>query len=191
MWYSAGSDARSDSCFVPGRKHLLGFRLTGNVTVKTLVAILPAAVLVVLALVAPGAVVRAEDDSGVRSAKAAAHASLIDRADIPDHPPRLPDSPAEPATRALPSAVRNTGRGEAIRKAKIEAERQAQDAASHAVRADVANRAAAGAAASAARSGNADERAAAGQARARAARGGVAPGSGTPDHPGPPGKNGK
>jgi hypothetical protein len=115
----------------------------------------------------------------VHSAKAAAHASLTERADVPDHPPKLPDGLPEAAQRALPDAALRK-KGDAVRRAKDEAQRGADDAA-HAARADVANKSAQGSAASAARSGNADERAAAGQARARAARAAA----GNPDHPGP------
>ena len=37
----------------PGRKDLLDFRLTGNVTMRTLLTTLPAAALLVVALIAP------------------------------------------------------------------------------------------------------------------------------------------
>jgi hypothetical protein len=143
---------------------------------------------VAAAVVATASVAAAslDDEGGVRSAKAAAHAALIDRADLPDHPPRLPDNLAEPPPRAVPGGRgHDDNRGQAIRKAKAEAQQQADDAA-HAARADVANRAAAGSAAAAARNGNnADERAAAGQARARAAH------ANKPDKPGPPDNPGK
>jgi hypothetical protein len=108
----------------------------------------------------------------VTNAKAAAHASLSARADVPDEPPRLPDRAAQPPGKVVPdSSLRR--KGDAVDRAKGQA---ASDAA-RAVREDVAKRSAQGSAASAAKSANADDHAAAGQARAKAAR------AGKPDHP--------
>jgi len=119
-----------------------------------------------------------EDLHRVTNAKAAAHASLSDRADVPDEPPRLPDRAAQPPVKVVPDAA-SRKKGDAIERARDQARQAASDAA-RAARADVANRSAQGAAASAAKSANADDHAAAGQARARAAR------AGKPDHPGMP-----
>jgi hypothetical protein len=122
-----------------------------------------------------------EDVHSATHAKAAAHASLSARADVPDEPPRLPDRAAQPPGKVVPDAAHRR-KGEAVDRAKDQA---ASDAA-RAVRADVAKRSAQGSAASAAKSANADDHAAAGQARAKAAR------AGKPDRPNmpvPPGLN--
>jgi hypothetical protein len=114
----------------------------------------------------------------VTNAKAAAHASLSARADVPDEPPRLPDRAAQPPGKVVPDAALKR-KGDVVDRAKDQARKAASDEA-RAVRADVANRSAQGTAASAAKSANADDHAAAGQARARAAR------AGKPDHPNMP-----
>jgi hypothetical protein len=140
-----------------------------------------------LAALAQTAVASQETDRGAGLAKAAAHASLIERADVPQQPPRLPDGVVEAPRQRAPGIVAGK-RAEAARKAQAEAQLQGEDAA-HAAHVEAANRAAQGSAASAARNANADEHAAAGQARAQAARARA----GKPDSPGnsgnAPGKN--
>jgi hypothetical protein len=100
--------------------------------------------------------------------KAAAHAALSDGADVPAHPPQLPESAADRARDALANTAFGKT-GQAQRRARTEArERAAADARS--AHADAANQAAQGSLAAAARGANADGRAAAAQARASAAK---------------------
>jgi hypothetical protein len=108
-----------------------------------------------------------ENARSAGSAKAAAHASLLERADVPREPPRLPDGLGQPPRRHGDNAPGKKAQAE--RKAEADAQEQVDNAA-HGARADAANRAAQGSAAAAAHNNDADERAAAGQARAAAAR---------------------
>jgi hypothetical protein len=108
---------------------------------------------------------RAADDT---KGKAAAHAALEEKADVPATPPHLPDAASDRARAAVGGGGAGT-RGEAARKAHAQGQRNAGDD-DRAAHADAANRAAEGSVAAAAKNANADSHAAAGQARAAAAR---------------------
>jgi len=111
-----------------------------------------------------------EDPSGDvgTKGKAAAHAALDQKADVPPTPPQLPDQASDRAQLVhLKTAF--GAHGEAMRDARAHGQRKAGDD-GRAARADEANQATDGAAASAARNANADSHAAAGQARAAAAK---------------------
>jgi hypothetical protein len=113
--------------------------------------------------------------------KAAAHAALRDRADVPSTPPRLPQSASDHAREALANPAVGK-KAEAAGRVRAEAQLHISDEA-RAARADAANRAAEASVAAAAHNANADAAAAAGQARASAAKANGAAHRGTTGHP--------
>jgi hypothetical protein len=108
------------------------------------------------------------DDGAADAAKKAIDDALAAKADVPAKPPTLPSQASERAT-FVHENVAFGKKGEAMRSARSEAEKQGQVDADDA-HADAANHAAQGAAASAAGAANADAHAAAGQSRADEAR---------------------
>jgi hypothetical protein len=117
--------------------------------------------------IAPG-VAWADDRPAAHPGRDAAHAALLDGADVPATPPALPAAASDEARKALANTAFGK-KGEAERRAHASARKHASDAAADA-RIEAANRAAQGSVAAAARAANADARVAAGQARATAAK---------------------
>jgi hypothetical protein len=110
-------------------------------------------------------------DQGRAKGKAAAHAALDEKAELPTVPPQLPDQAAQATEKARAAPGKNAfgAKGDAVRRAHGQGQRQAAEDAK-AARVDAADRAAQGSASSAAKNANADSHAAAGQARAAAAK---------------------
>jgi hypothetical protein len=111
---------------------------------------------------------RADDPPASHPGRDAAHAALLDGADVPSSPPALPAVASEQARKTLSDTAFGK-KGDAERRAHARARKHADDDAAE-TRAEAANRAAQGAIAAAARSANADSRNAAGQTRASAAK---------------------
>jgi hypothetical protein len=111
-----------------------------------------------------GAARAAEDDSAAhRPGRAAAHAALIDGADLPTTPPSLPELALE-APRRAPEPGSLAKKGELAREADSQADLHAGDN-GRAARDEAANRIAQASLVGAVRSAAADERIAAAQAR--------------------------
>jgi hypothetical protein len=111
---------------------------------------------------------RADDQSTSHPGRDAAHAALLDGADVPATPPTLPATASDQARKVLDDTA-FAKKGDAERRAHARARKHANDDAADA-RAEAVSRAAQGAIAAAARAANADARNAAGQARANAAK---------------------
>jgi len=139
----------------------------------------------VCALPLTAAFASANDDftagDGRAKGKAAAHAALDEKAELPVTPPQFPDQASDKARAALGKTAFGAKR-EAARQARGHGQQQAGEDTKGA-RLDAADRAAQGAVASAVRNANADSHAAAGQARAAAAKAAHAPHPVPPVHP--------